>query len=132
MLRDGTDSSKSLALCETNFFRVYEDEQRSVISDTTSNSRVLDSGIDLMTSKEFPKGNLQIHNNIYYNFYTNNTHFSELDKRIINELAEILDSPNKEWEKLADSLDLLLSMRSVLDKQQSPTTYLLSNIDVND
>jgi hypothetical protein len=46
-------------------------------------------------------------------------------------LADILDSPNKEWEKLADSLDLLLSMRSVLDKQQSPTTYLLSNMDVS-
>jgi hypothetical protein len=61
----------------------------------------------------------------------NNTHFSELDKRIISDLANILDSPNKEkWEQLADSLDLLLSMRTVLDKQQSPTTYLLSNMDV--
>jgi hypothetical protein len=62
----------------------------------------------------------------------NNTHFSELDKRSISDLANILDSPNKEWEQLADSLDLLLSMRTVLDKQQSPTTYLLSNMDVND
>ncbi len=54
----------------------------------------------------------------------------ELDKRIIKQLADILDSPDKEWEKLADSLDLLSSMRSVLDKQPSPTTYLLSNMDV--
>ena len=57
--------------------------------------------------------------------------FLELDEQIISDLADILDSPNKEWEKLADSLDLLLSMRSVLDKQQSPTTYLLSNMDVS-
>ncbi|XP_046438641.1 nuclear factor NF-kappa-B p100 subunit-like [Daphnia pulex] len=109
VLRDGTRSSTSLALCETNFLVMDEDERKSTASDATSNSRVLDSGIDLMTSKELPK---------------------ELDKRIISDLANILDSPNKEWEQLADSLDLLLSMRTVLDKQQSPTTYLLSNMDL--
>lgn len=132
MLRDGTRSSTSLALCETNFLVMDEDERKSTASDATSNSRVLDSGIDLMTSKELPKGNLPIHYNIFTSsFYNmNNTHFSELDKRIISDLANILDSPNKEWEQLADSLGLLLSMRTVLDKQQSPTTYLLSNMDV--
>ncbi|XP_046440832.1 nuclear factor NF-kappa-B p105 subunit-like isoform X2 [Daphnia pulex] len=109
VLRDGTHSSTSLAPCETNFLVMDEDERKSTASDATSNSRVLDSGIDLMTSKELPK---------------------ELDKRIISDLANILDSPNKEWEQLADSLDLLLSMRTVLDKQQSPTTYLLSNMDL--
>jgi hypothetical protein len=71
-----------------------------------------------------------IYNHLLYGINLR-SNFSELDKRIISELADILDSPNKEWEKLADSLDLLLSMQSVLDKQESPTTYLLSNMDVS-
>jgi hypothetical protein len=58
VLRDGTHSSTSLAPCETNFLVMDEDERKSTASDATSNSRVLDSGIDLMTSKELPKGNL--------------------------------------------------------------------------
>lgn len=49
---------------------------------------------------------------------------------IIEKVSGILDSPEKSWERLADSLGLLSSMKSVLDQQASPATYLLSNIDV--
>lgn len=56
--------------------------------------------------------------------------FIELDIHIIKKLSSILDSPEKIWERLADSLGLLSSMKSVLDQQESPATYLLSNIDV--
>jgi len=53
-----------------------------------------------------------------------------LDSGIINELATLLDGPDKKWEMLADSLNLLSSMRSVFDKQTSPASYLLTNLDV--
>ncbi|XP_057374204.1 nuclear factor NF-kappa-B p105 subunit-like [Daphnia carinata] len=105
VLREG---SKQLLTTGTLGETVGEGE-KPVAEDGNANCVILDSGIDLMASKELPK---------------------ELDKRVISELAGILDSPNKEWEKLADSLDLLLSMQTVLDKQPSPTTYLLSNMDL--
>jgi len=55
----------------------------------------------------------------------------ELDGKVIAQLAEILDTPSKEWAKLADSFGMLKSMETVLVKQASPTTYLLENLDVS-
>lgn len=103
------DGSKQLLTSGAIPETVGGEGEKPVAEDGNSNCMIMDSGIDLMASKELPK---------------------ELDKRVISELAGILDSPNKEWEKLADSLDLLLSMQTVLDKQPSPTTYLLSNMDL--
>lgn len=55
--------------------------------------------------------------------------FVELNGDVIKEIASYLDA-SKGWEKLADSLELLSSVRCALDQQPSPTAYLLSNLDV--
>jgi hypothetical protein len=46
-------------------------------------------------------------------------------------MAKLLDASN-DWERLVDKLDIgLSSMRGVFDKQSSPTSYLLRNLDVS-
>ena len=91
----------------------------------------LDSGLDLMTSKELSAGVSR--NGLYriWRLILKLMVWLELDGRVMDELARLLDDPLKACAKLADSLGILSSMQTVLEKQSSPTTYLLRNLDVS-
>lgn len=52
-----------------------------------------------------------------------------LDEEVVTKLSRLLDTQNKEWEKLAESLNLG-GLRPVLMKHPKPVAYLLENLDV--
>lgn len=52
-----------------------------------------------------------------------------LDDEVVTKLSRLLDTQNKEWEKLAESLNLG-GLLPVLMKHPKPVAYLLENLDV--
>jgi len=82
-----------------------------LLNDNKNCSQVVDSGIDLTATKECSE---------------------ELDPVVIENLAKLLDNPNRQWETLAKSLNIFSGMSAILEKQASPTGYILTNLDVWD
>jgi hypothetical protein len=120
-----------VVVTETTSVSVPLDE--SEIPENYNRSKILDSGIDLMASKDLSKGRCYLFG--YWQLtheLSKIFHFQiDLDKTVIEAMAKVLDASN-DWERLVDTLDIgLSSMRGVFDKQSSPTSYLLRNLDVS-
>ena len=119
-----------VVVTETTSVSVPLDEL--VIPENYNRSKILDSGIDLMASKDLSKGRFYFFSywqliRVIEKFYFQ----TDLDKTVIEAIAKLLDASN-DWERLVDKLDIgLSSMRGVFDKQSSPTSYLLRNLDVS-